>query len=156
MTPADHISKELSSMIEVTEETGAHAPMRGTRRTVESQVRGLYDAWQTRDEGRIRAFFSDRDDLKLWGTDRFERIVGRAEADQAFASWIATCPPWTSMEPTHRVMHVRDDLAWIADDVEGRWARGDEVGIEDFRITTIWEATNGVWLVVHANIASPH
>jgi hypothetical protein len=51
------------------------------RRTIESQVRGPYHAWQARDERRIQAFFSDRDDLKLWGTDRFERIVGRAEAD---------------------------------------------------------------------------
>jgi hypothetical protein len=143
-------------MIEVDEEMGAHAPMLGTRRTIERQVRGLYDAWQARDEAGIRAFFSDRDDLKLWGTDRFERIVGRAEADQAFASWIVTCPPWTSMEPTHRVMHVHDGLAWIADDVEGRWARGDEVGVEEFRITTIWEVANDAWQVVHANIASPH
>jgi hypothetical protein len=156
MTPANHMEHERSSMIEVTEEARANAPIPDTRTTIESQVRGLYDAWQARDEGRIRAFFSDRDDLKLWGTDRFERIVGRAEADQLFASWIATCPPWTSMEPTHRVMHVGDDLAWIADDLEGRWARGDEVGIEDFRITTIWEASNGVWQVVHANVASPH
>jgi len=143
-------------MIEVREKRGEQAPMFGTRNTIECQVRGLYDAWQARDEAGIRAFFSDRDDLKLWGNDRFERIVGRAEADQALASWIATCPPWTSMEPTHRVMHVHDGLAWIADNVEGRWARGDEVGIVEFRITTIWEVADDTWQVVHANIAGLH
>jgi hypothetical protein len=128
----------------------------GARQAIEIEVQGLYDAWQARDEARIRTFFSDRDDLKLWGTDRFERIIGRAEADRTFASWIATCPPWTAIEPVHRVMRVSDGMAWVADDVEGRWARDDEIGKEDFRMTTIWEATNGAWRLVHANVASPH
>jgi SnoaL-like domain len=142
-------------MIEATERP-VETTRSGARRTIAIAVQGLYDAWRDRDEGKIRGFFSDRDDLKLWGTDRFERLVGRAEADRTFASWIATCPPWTAMEPTHRVMDVYDGVAWVADDVEGRWARGEEGGVEDFRVTTIWEATNGAWRVVHANIASPH
>jgi hypothetical protein len=143
-------------VIEVTAEHMETAPLSGAERTIEIAVQGLYGAWQARDEGRIRAFFSDRDDLKLWGTDRFERIVGQTDANRAFASWIATCPPWTAIAPTHRVMDVRDNLAWVADDVEGRWVRDNEVGREDFRITTIWELTDGAWRVVHANFASPH
>jgi hypothetical protein len=119
-------------------------------------LQGLYDAWRDRDEAKIRSYFSDRDDLKLWGTDGFERIIGRAEADRAFASWIATCPPWTSIAPTHRAMHARDGMAWIADDVTGRWARDAETGSEEYRITTVWERENGAWRIVHANFASPH
>jgi hypothetical protein len=123
---------------------------------LERQVSGLYDAWRDRDEVRIRTFFSDRDDMKLWGTDDFERIVGRAEADREFRNWIATCPPWTSIAPIHRVMDVRDGLGWVADDLEGRWAAGAESGVEHFRMTTVWEETGGTWRVVHANLASPH
>jgi hypothetical protein len=131
-------------------------PEVASKRELERQVGGLYDAWRDRDEARVRTFFSDRGDLKLWGTDHFERIVGRAEADRDFRNWIAACPPWTSIAPTHRVLDVRDGLAWVADDLEGRWAAGAESGVEHFRMTTVWEASDGTWRVVHANLASAH
>jgi hypothetical protein len=124
-------------------------------RRLERDLHGLLDAWQARDEARIRTYFSSRDDLKLWGTDLFERIVGRAEADREFGSWIATCPPWVSIESTHRVMDVRDGIAWVADDIEGKWVSGAERGVDHYRMTTIWEDENGSWRVVHANLASP-
>jgi ketosteroid isomerase-like protein len=123
---------------------------------IEANLRRLYSAWQARDEARMRALFSDCDDLVLWGTDAFERIVGRAEADREFAGWIATCPPWTSMTPTHRVVGIRDGLAWVADEVEGRWANDTEAGTGNYRVTTVWENGDGSWRLVHANVASPH
>jgi ketosteroid isomerase-like protein len=137
-------------------ETATEAATSTSRSQIEHNLRDIYDAWQARDEAGVRAFFSDRDDVMLWGTDAFERILGRSEADRDFAGWIATCPPWTTMEPTHRVMGLHDGLAWVADEVTGRWARDDEVGMEEFRVTTVWEETDGSWRLVHANIASPH
>jgi hypothetical protein len=122
---------------------------------LERDLRRLYDAWQERDEARIRTFFSNRDDLKLWGTDLFERIVGRAAADREFRTWIATCPPWVSIEPTHRAMDVRDGIAWVADDIEGKWVAGAESGVDHYRMTTVWQEENGAWRVVHTNLASP-
>lgn len=132
------------------------APRHEVDEALARALQGLYDAWRDRDEATIRSCFSGREDLKLWGTDGFERIIGRAEADREFANWIATCPPWVSIAPTHRVMHARDGMAWIADDVTGRWARGTETGSEEYRITTVWERENGAWRIVHANFASPH
>lgn len=126
------------------------------RAQVEANQRRLYDAWQARDEARLRKLFSHRADLMLWGTDQFERIVGRGEADRDFGAWIATCPPWTSMAPTHRVIGGRDDLVWVADEVEGRWARDGEHGTMHYRATWIWEKVDGEWAIVHANVASPH
>ena len=126
------------------------------RSEIEANLIRLYGAWQARDEAGMRALFSDGDDLTLWGTDAFERIVGRAEADRDFASWIATCPPWTSMTPTHRVVGIRDELAWVADEVEGRWANDYEAGTDHYRVSTVWEKDDGSWRLVHANVASPH
>jgi SnoaL-like protein len=140
-------------MVETTVE---HTVSHDATRALEVSVRGLYDAWRDRDEGRMRTFFSDRDDLKLWGTDQFERIIGRAEADDTFAGWIATCPLWTSIEPTHRAIGVGDDLAWVADDVEGRWTQGSASGVVAYRMTTVWEAAGETWRLVHANVAIPH
>jgi hypothetical protein len=128
----------------------------GARSELEANLRRLYGAWRARDEAGIRALFSEGDDLLLWGSDVFERIVGRAEADRDFASWIATCPPWTAMAPTHRVIGIRDGLAWVADEVEGHWTRADEAGVERLRVTTVWEEHDGSWRIVHANVASPH
>ena len=42
---------------------------------VESRLSELYAAWAARDEPRIRRLFSSRPDLKLWGTDAFERMA---------------------------------------------------------------------------------
>ena len=124
-------------------------------RRIERDLRRLYDAWQERDEAKIRTFFSTRDDLKLWGTELFERIVGRAEADRDFRTWIATCPSWVSIEPTHRAMDVRNGIAWVADDIEGKWVAGGESGVDQYRMTTVWEEENGAWRVVHTNLTNP-
>jgi hypothetical protein len=114
----------------------------------------MYAGWTARDESRIRRLFSDRPDLKLWGTDAFERIVGRDEADRLFRTWIATCPPWISIVPDHRAIGVVGDLAWVADDVTGRWRAGSEAGEDHYRCTTVWQRIAGEWYVVHANFAA--
>lgn len=62
-------------------------------RQVEAQLEAFYDAWQVRNTSDLRRLFSDDERLLLWGTDRWERIKGRAEADQEFGRWIDTCPP---------------------------------------------------------------
>jgi hypothetical protein len=121
---------------------------------VAATVDQMYAAWRDRDEARIRTFFSDADSLLLWGTDRWERIVGRAEADRDFRKWIATCPPWVSIEVKRRTIGVRDGLAWVADEVTGRWARQGEQGADAYRTTTIWEKHDGRWVLVHCNFAS--
>ena len=121
---------------------------------VEERQAEMYAAWTARDEPRIRHLFSDRPDLKLWGTDAFERIVGRAEADQLFRTWIATCPPWVSITPVHRSIGVVGDLAWVADDVVGRWRARSEAGEDRYRCTTIWQRVHGQWYIVHSNFAS--
>jgi len=126
------------------------------RSEIEANLLRLYGAWQARDEAGIRALFSDRDELMLWGADAFERIVGRAEADAEFVTWIATCPPWTAMAPTHRVIGTGGDLVWVADEVEGRWENETEAGTEHFRVSTVWEKSDCSWRLVHANVASPH
>src|SRR5690242_8108725 len=99
---------------------------------VAATVDRLYAAWRDRDEARIRTFFSDDEALVLWGTDRWERIVGRADADREFRNWIATCPPWVSIDVTRRAMGERDGLAWVADEVIGQWARGAERGADTY------------------------
>jgi len=116
----------------------------------------LYDAWRDRDSDRIKALFSNRDDLVLWGSDKFERIVGRAEADRDFASWIATCPPWTAIEPLHRVSEIRGDIGWAADEVQGTWLDGPTSGVDSYRVTTIWSYEGGHWQVIHANVSIPN
>lgn len=121
---------------------------------IEARLSEMYAAWTARDEPRIRRLFSDRPDLKLWGTDAFERIVGRDEADQLFRTWIATCPPWISIAPDHRSFDVVGDLAWAADDVTGRWRAGSEAGEDHYRCTTVWQHIGGEWCVVHANFAA--
>jgi hypothetical protein len=73
-------------------------------RQVEAQLQAFYNAWQVRHAPDLRKLFSDDERLLLWGTDRWERIEGRAEADREFDRWIDTCPPWTSFEVTHREM----------------------------------------------------
>lgn len=123
---------------------------------LEASLAEFYDAWRQRDAERARTLFSDRDDLMLWGTDKFERIVGRAEADRDFGSWIATCPPWTAMKPFHRVSEVRGDLAWVADEVNGTWVDGPSSGVDSLRVTTVWSFDHDRWQIVHANIAAPH
>ena len=121
---------------------------------VEDRLAEMYAAWTARDEARIRHLFSDRPDLKLWGTDAFERIVGRDEADELFRTWIATCPPWISIAPEHRSLGVVGDLAWAADDVTGRWRAGSESGEARYRCTTVWQRIDGAWCVVHSNFAA--
>lgn len=135
---------------------GAGLPATGSEpEEIAVMVKSLYAAWQQRDEALIRSHFSTRPDLKLWGTDTFERIVGRRNADHEFASWIATCPPWVSIVPSHRSMDVRGEIAWVADDVEGRWRSGGESGVNHYRITTIWQVEDEEWRLVHSNFASP-
>jgi ketosteroid isomerase-like protein len=126
------------------------------RQQIETNLRHLYDAWSRRDDAATRALFSHRNDLVLWGSDQFERIVGRAEADREFASWLATCPPWTSIAPTSRTMGLRDGLAWVADEVEGRWVRDGESGTVAYRVTSIWEESDDAWELIHANVTIPH
>ena len=121
---------------------------------VEARLSEMYAAWTARDEPRIRRLFSDRADLKLWGTDAFERIVGRDEADKVFRTWIATCPPWISIAPDHRSLDVVGDLAWAADDVTARWRAGCEAGEAHYRCTTVWQRIDGEWYVVHSNFAA--
>lgn len=121
---------------------------------VEARLAEMYAAWAARDEPRIRRLFSEGPDLKLWGTDAFERIVGRDEADREFRTWIATCPPWVSIAPDHRSIGVVGDLAWVADDVTGRWRAGAEAGEDHYRCTTVWQRADGEWQVVHANFAA--
>jgi ketosteroid isomerase-like protein len=121
---------------------------------VEDRLSEMYAAWTARDELRIRRLFSNGPDLKLWGTDAFERIVGRDEADRLFRTWIATCPPWISIAPDHRSIGVVGDLAWVADDITGRWRAGSEAGEDHYRCTTVWQRSDGEWYVVHANFAA--
>lgn len=121
---------------------------------VEKRLAEMYAAWTVRDEQRIRRLFSARPDLKLWGTDAFERIVGRDEADHLFRTWIATCPPWISIVPEHRAIGMVGNLAWVADDVTARWRAGSEAGEARYRCTTVWERIDGEWYVVHANFAA--
>ncbi|MFN8678839.1 MAG: nuclear transport factor 2 family protein [Thermomicrobiales bacterium] len=121
---------------------------------VEARLAEMYAAWTARDEPRIRRLFSHRPDLKLWGTDAFERIVGRDEADELFRTWIATCPPWISIAPDHRSFGVVGDLAWAADDVTARWRAGGQAGEARYRCTTVWQRVDGEWYVVHSNFAA--
>jgi hypothetical protein len=123
---------------------------------LENDLQAFYAAWTKRDDAAIRALFSDRADLKVWGSDVFERVLGRDEVDRDFPSWIASCPPWVAIAPTHRVVRVYDGVAWAADDVEGRWSSGNQSGLERYRVTTIWERIGGDWRIVHANVAIPH
>lgn len=121
---------------------------------VAARLSELYAAWTARDEARLRRLFSDGPDLKLWGTDAFERIVGRDAADREFRSWIATCPPWLSIVPGHRSSGVVGDLAWAADDVTAHWRAGSEEGEAHYRCTTVWQQADSEWYVVHANFAA--
>lgn len=121
---------------------------------VAATVDRMYAAWRDRDEARIRTFFSEAETLVLWGTDRWERIIGRAEADREFRNWIAACPPWVSIEVQRRTIGVRGGLAWVADEVTGRWDRGVEQGADAYRTTTIWEEHNGGWVLIHCNFAN--
>lgn len=134
-----------------------HVPEAGTvEAEITERIRALYDAWRDRDEARSRTFFSESEGLLLWGTDAWERILGRAEADQEFKHWTASCPPWTAIESTHRTIGFREDLAWVADEVIGTWRSAAENGQVPFRITTIWEKQGGEWRLLHANFATPH
>jgi len=125
------------------------------QREVELAVRELYDAWTVRDADRLRQSFTTTDGLAVWGTDAWEKIYGRHEADRDFAGWIATCPPWTSIEPLHRSIGGNAGIVWVADELEGRWASPTMQGIARLRFTTIWERSEGRWLVVHAHLAEP-
>ena len=123
---------------------------------LESQLQALYTAWQVRSGPDMRKLFSDDEErLVLWGTERWERIKGRAEADREFDRWIDTCPPWTSFEVTYRQMDVREGIAWVAEEVTGLWSRDTKSGATHFRITTVWEEKGGQWKVIHAHIDLP-
>ena len=130
-----------------------------TRKTdqerLEAQLGALYNAWQVRSGPEMRKLFSDDERLLLWGTERWERIRGRVEADHDFDRWIDTCPPWTSFEVTYREMDVRAGIAWAAEEVTGLWSRDTESGATHFRITTAWEEEGGEWKVIHAHIDLP-
>ena len=125
------------------------------RQQVEAQLQAFYEAWQALNGPEIRKLFSEDERLLLWGTDSWERIKGRAEADREFDRWIATCPPWTSFEVTHREMDVRDGIAWAAEEVTGLWSRDTESGATHFRIMTVWEEKSGEWKAIHAHIDLP-
>jgi len=130
-----------------------------TRKTdqerLEAQLEALYNAWQVRSGPEMRKLFSDDERLLLWGTERWERIRGRVEADHDFDQWIDTCPPWTSFEVTYREMDVRAGIAWAAEEVTGLWSRDTESGATHFRITTAWEEESGEWKIIHAHIDLP-
>jgi ketosteroid isomerase-like protein len=131
------------------------ADLKTDQQRLEAQLEALYQAWQVRNAPNMRKLFSNDERLLLWGTDRWERIKGRAEADREFDSWIATCPPWTSFEVTHREMEVREGLACVAEEVTGLWSRNTESGATYFRITTVWEDEDGEWKIRHAHIDLP-
>ena len=123
---------------------------------LEGQLQALYTAWQVRSGPDMRKLFSDDEErLVLWGTERWERIKGRAEADREFDRWIDTCPPWTSFEVTYRQMDVREGIAWVAEEVTGLWSRETESGATHFRITTGWAEEGGEWKIRHAHIDLP-
>jgi len=122
---------------------------------VEERLAVLHDAWRRREEAEIRALFADRADLAIWGTDLFERIVGKDEADREFGKWIASCPPWVAIESKHRILHVHENVAWAADEIEGRWQSGSVTGVNGYRFTTVWEKIDGEWSLVHGHTASP-
>ena len=99
---------------------------------LESQLQALYTAWQVRSGPDMRKLFSDDEErLVLWGTERWERIKGRAEADREFDRWIDTCPPWTSFEVTYREMDVREGIAWVAEEVTRHRERCDPLPYHD-------------------------
>lgn len=129
--------------------------LEAARQELEARLRAFYDAWQVRSGPEMRKLFSDDDRLLLWGTDRWERIRGRAEAEREFDGWIDTCPPWTSFEVIYREMDVRDAIAWAAEEVTGLWSRETRSGATHFRITTVWEEKGGGWKVIHAHIDLP-
>jgi ketosteroid isomerase-like protein len=131
------------------------AGLRTDQQRLEAQLEALYGAWQVRNAPIMRKLFSNDERLLLWGTDLWERIEGRDEADREFDSWIATCPPWTSFEVTHREMDVREGIAWVAEEVTGLWSRETESGATHFRITTGWEEKDGEWKIRHAHIDLP-
>lgn len=135
--------------------TTVHSEPTLGKAALERRLAGLHDAWRRRDEAAMRTYFADLPDLSLWGTDLFERIVGREDADREFRHWIATCPPWETIESTGRVLRVRDHVAWSADEIEGRWDDGRRSGIERYRMTTVWEAIDGEWRIVHTHLSSP-
>jgi ketosteroid isomerase-like protein len=131
------------------------AALKTDQQRLEAQLEALYEAWRVRSAPNMRKLFSNDERLLLWGTDRWERIEGRAEADREFDRWIATCPPWTSFEVTHREMDVREGIAWAAEEVIGLWSRETESGATHFRITTGWEEEGGEWKIRHAHIDLP-
>jgi ketosteroid isomerase-like protein len=156
LTARSNAAKRLNVIGATTMAETMTTPARGDAAAAEvaALVDQMYRAWRDRDEARIRAFFSDDESLLLWGTDRWERIRGRAEADREFRNWIATCPPWVSIDATHRESGAANDLAWVADEVTGRWARPDAQGADRYRITTIWTKQDGRWALIHANFAN--
>ena len=139
---------------EMTSKTDSSTP-KTARQRLEARLQAFYNAWQALNGPEVRKLFSDDERLLLWGTERWERIRGRAEADREFDRWIATCPPWTSFEVTHRQMDVRDGIAWVAEEVTGLWSRETESGATHFRITTVWEEKGEEWEVIHAHIDLP-
>ena len=126
-----------------------------THREVELALRELYDAWTVRDPDRMRQSFDTTDSLVVWGTDTWEGLHGRNELDRDFGRWIATCPPWTSIEAARRVIGGDANIVWVADELEGRWASPTMEGVARLRMTTIWGKSEGKWLVAHAHLAEP-
>ena len=122
---------------------------------LEAQLEALYEAWQVRNAPNMRKLFSSDERLLLWGTDKWERIEGRAEADREFDRWVETCPPWTSFEVTYREIDVCEGIAWVAEEVTGLWSREIESGATHFRITTGWEEEGEEWKIRHAHIDIP-
>ena len=64
---------------------GASVAFAEAQREVELAVRELYDAWTVRDPERMRQSFTTTEGLAVWGTDAWEKIYGRTEADRDFA-----------------------------------------------------------------------
>ena len=86
-------------MSAVTEAVARRQTNAGVER-IEERLGLLHDAWRRRNEAEIRTLFADRADLVIWGTDLFERVVGKEEADREFGKWIATCPPCSATRRT--------------------------------------------------------
>jgi hypothetical protein len=101
----------------------------------------------------VNALLSKDEHIVIWGTDRWERIVGQREAD--LSRFLAACPPWRSIVPTRRAMVVGGDLAYVADEVEGTWKDGGERHTEHLRVTCLLRPEVGSWRCIHGHFSSP-
>jgi len=122
---------------------------------VAARMRAFYDAWTARDTDAHYQFFADRPDFLIWGSDTWEAITGKGEAYRQFPRWVASCPPWTRMEPRERLIRRSGNIVFVADDLLADFTRGAEQGRVNFRVTMIWELIAGEWQIIHGHISIP-